>query len=236
MPFYYLAHLGQGGYAVAHEIHLSVPAHLEVYGISHQFGREGSNLCVYRLAVWRWCAHNAHISCSHQRELQGARYRCCRHGKGVDVCLQLAQLLFRRYAKLLFLIYYQQSYIVPFHRLGQHTVRAHQYVYAPCLKVFSYLFHLLWRTGSRQVVHPHRQSLQTFAECLVMLEGEHCGRHQHSHLLAIGSSLESCTYSHLRLTKSHVATHQAVHRARLLHIVLHLLCSLYLVRSIFIQE
>ena len=69
-----------------------------------------------------------------------------------------------------------------------------------------------------------------------MLVSQDGGRHQHSHLLGIASSLESSTHSHLGLAKAYITTYQTIHRARLLHISLHILSGLQLVGRILIQE
>ena len=69
-----------------------------------------------------------------------------------------------------------------------------------------------------------------------MLIGQDGGRHEHSHLFAIGSGLKGCTYSHLGLTKAHITTHQAVHGLGLFHISLHILRSLQLIGGILIEE
>ena len=69
-----------------------------------------------------------------------------------------------------------------------------------------------------------------------MLVGQHGGRHQYGHLLRIACSLESGTNSHLGLTEAHIATHQTVHRPRLLHICFHVVGSLQLVGRILVKE
>ena len=69
-----------------------------------------------------------------------------------------------------------------------------------------------------------------------MLERQHRGGHQHSHLLAVRGSLESGTYGHFRLAESHVAAYEAVHRSVALHVMLYVLCGFRLVRRVLIQE
>ena len=69
-----------------------------------------------------------------------------------------------------------------------------------------------------------------------MLIGQHGGRYQHGHLLRVASSLKGSTHGDFRLAKAHVATHQTIHGARLLHIGLHIVGGLQLVGGVFIEE
>ena len=69
-----------------------------------------------------------------------------------------------------------------------------------------------------------------------MLISEHRGGHQHSHLLRVGSCLEGRPYGHLGLAEAHIATHKPVHRPGTLHVMLHILRSLELIRRILIEE
>ena len=69
-----------------------------------------------------------------------------------------------------------------------------------------------------------------------MLQGQHGGGHQHGHLLIISTSLHSRTHGYLGLTKTHIATYEAVHRFGTLHVAFHLLRYAELVGRIFIYE
>ena len=141
-------YLGKVGYAVVHEVYLSVTRHLEVDGIGYylvsvyaQFGLDG-------IAVWRRRAYDAHVSCSHQRELERARDGGGRHGERVHVGLQLAQLLLRSHAELLFLVDDEQSEVMPFHRLAYELVRAYENVNLALLQIGKHLACLLGCAGT----------------------------------------------------------------------------------------
>ena len=95
---------------------------------------------------------------------------------------------------------------------------------------------LLGCTGARQIVYTYGHVLQSVAECVVMLECQHRCRHQHSHLLAVGSSLEGGTYSHLGLSEAYVAAYQTIHRACTFHVCLYVLCSFRLVGRVLVEE
>ena len=231
---YEICYLRQIGYAVVDKINLSVAAHLEVYRVGYYLMTEGCKFRLYRITVWWRSAYDAHIARSHKRELQGAWYRCGRHSERIDVGFQLAQLLFCRYSELLFLINDKQSEVVPNNRLAYQFVCSHENVYLSGLEILDDLTCLLGRTCTREIIDAHRQITQTVAEGLVMLESQHRGRHEHSHLLVVTGSLEGGTHGHLGLTEANVAAHQAVHRARTLHIGLHLLRGLELIGRVLI--
>ena len=95
---------------------------------------------------------------------------------------------------------------------------------------------LFGSAGSREVIDPDREVLESLAEGLEMLEGEDGGRHEHSHLLAVVARLEGSANGHLGLAETHVAAHQSVHRLFRLHVALHVLCSLELVGCVFVDE
>ena len=189
---------------------------------------------LHRIAVgWR-SAYDTHVAGTHQRELQGAWYRCSRHSERVDIGLQLAQALLGRHTEFLLLVDDEQSEVVPLHGLAYELVGSDEYIYLALLQVSQHLTGLLGCTGTRQIVYTHGHVLQSVAECVVMLECQHRSRHQHSHLLAVGSGLEGSTYGHLGLAEAHVAAYQTIHWAGSFHIRLYVLCSLRLVGRVLI--
>ena len=112
----------------------------------------------------------------------------------------------------------------------------YQYVYLAFLHPLVNLFLVLGAAETVEVVHVHRQSFQPLGKSVVVLECQDGVRHQHCHLLGVAHGLEGGTDGHLGLAKSHVATHQAVHRKGVLHVVFHLLSGLQLVRCVLIEE
>ena len=158
---YERSNLGQVADAVVDEEHLSVARHLEVDSVGYYLMPVHAQLGLHGVAVGRRCAHDAHVACAHQRELERARYRRSRHGERVDVGLQRAQLLLCRHAELLLLVDDEQSEVVPLHSLADELVRADEYVYLSSLEVGKHLARLLRRAGTREVVDTHRHTLQT---------------------------------------------------------------------------
>ena len=69
-----------------------------------------------------------------------------------------------------------------------------------------------------------------------MLQGQDRGGHENGHLLAIGGGLHGCANGNLRLAKAHIATDEAVHRARPLHVGLDFLRDALLVGRVLIGE
>ena len=218
------------------EVHLTIARQLEVDGVGNDFGAEGVNLRLDGVAVGRRRLDNAQVAGTNQRELQRPRYGRGRHRQRVDVGLHLAQLLFGGDAELLFLVDDEQSEVVEVYALADELVRTYQDVYLAVFQVFQYLFRLLCAACSRQVFHTNGQVLQSRRECLVVLEGQHRGRHQHGYLLGVACSLEGSTYGHLGLAEAHVATDQTVHGLCLLHVGLHVVGGFQLVGSVFVEE
>ena len=69
-----------------------------------------------------------------------------------------------------------------------------------------------------------------------MLVGKDGGRHEHSHLLAVGSGLEGGAYGNLGLAESHVAANQSVHGFLALHVGLYGLGHGELVGGVLVNE
>ena len=111
--------------AVVDEIDLSVARHLKVDGIGNDLRTESVDFRLDGIAVGRWCLDDAEVAGTDERELQRARYRCCRHRKGVDVGLHLAQLLLRRDTELLFFVDDKQPEVLELHRFADELMRTY---------------------------------------------------------------------------------------------------------------
>ena len=113
---------------------------------------------------------------------------------------------------------------------------ADEYVYLTLGQIAEYLFGLFGGACAGEIFHPYREICQTVPEGIEMLICEHCSRHEHRHLLAVCSGLESGAYGDLGLAEPHVAADQAVHRARILHILFHSGGGCKLIGSILIDK
>ena len=61
----------------------------------------------------------------HERKLERSGNRCGRHGEGVDIHLELAELLLDTHTKFLFFVDDEQSEVFEFHRFSDEFVRTH---------------------------------------------------------------------------------------------------------------
>ena len=223
-------------YPVVDEESLSSTRQLEVDGFAQYVVVEGCHCGKYRVAVGRRSVDCAEVARSHQRELQGARYRRCRHRERIDIHFHLLQLLFHAYAELLFFIDYEQSEVFEFHSFANEFVCADDYVDFSGCKIGKYGFHVFGFPCAGQIIDPDREFFQARRECGEMLECQHCRRHEHCGLLAVGGCFESGAYRHFCLAKAYIAANQAVHRAVAFHIGFHGLCGFQLVGSVLIDE
>ena len=69
-----------------------------------------------------------------------------------------------------------------------------------------------------------------------MLKREHGSRYEHCHLFIVRRGFHGGTNGDFGFPKSHIATHQSVHRALLFHVRLHLLGNLELVGRILVSK
>ena len=77
---------------------------------------------------------------------------------------------------------------------------------------------------------------QTLGKGGIMLQSQHRGRHQNSHLFAVGHCFERRADSDFRLAKAHIPTYQTVHRMTAFHIVFHLVQRLHLVGCVLVYK
>ncbi len=215
--------------AVVDEEYLAAARHLEIYGLAHGIVAHHAHAREYRIAVGGRSGNGRQVARAHQRELECARYGRGRHGKGVDVDLQLLKALLHGDAEFLFLVDNEQAEVLELHRLPDKFVCADEDINLALGEVGEYLACLFGGTGARQVVDTHGKIFEALGECVEMLIGKHGGGHEHSGLLAVGGCLECGTDGNLGLAEANVATHKTVHRTRRLHIALYSLCGSKLV-------
>ena len=113
---------------------------------------------------------------------------------------------------------------------------AYDNVYLACLKVGKHLLSLLRASCSRQIVHSYRHAFQSGTEGLIMLVGEHRGRHHYCHLLGVARRLEGCTDGDFCFSESDIAAYKTVHRTLTLHVCFHVVGSFQLVWGVFVKE
>lgn len=122
------------------------------------------------------------------------------------------------------------------HILPDKAVGADQDVYLPLGEVFEDILYLFGGAGAGKIVDPDGEIFQAVAECVEMLVGQHCGRHQHCHLLAVGGRLERRADGDFCLAETDITAYQAVHRAVALHVGLDIAGGRQLVGGVLIDE
>ena len=228
--------VGKVADAVVDEINLTVSRHLEIDGVGDDLCTKGVNLRLDGITVRGRRLDDTEITGSDERELEGTGNGRGRHRESVDIRLHLTQFLLGTDAELLLLVDDEQTKILKLHRLADELMRTYDNINLPLCQVFQQSRSLFTRFGTGEVVHTHGHILQTRGEGTKMLIGQHRGRHEHGHLLAVGSSLEGSTYGHLSLAKAHITADKTVHGTGTFHVGLHVLSSLQLVRGVFIKE
>ena len=232
-------HIGQFAqiaYAVVDNEDLSATAHLEIDGIDKHLFVIGVHLCLNGIAIGRRRLNDTEVACPHQRELEGTRDGSGGEREGVDIHLQLAEFLFDGDTELLLFVNDEETQIIELHIFSHEAMGAHEDVHLAFFQFLQDALDIGRFAGTAQIIDPTGKIFQTLFERLEMLISQHGSGHQHSHLLVVGHGLECRTHGHFGLSEAHVATHQAVHRALTLHIGLHILRGLQLVRRIFIKE
>ena len=229
--------LRQVRYAVVDEENLSVTAHFEVDSLGYLRPCVVlDNLRLDGIAVGGWSLNDAHVAGPHQRELEGARNGRGTHGERVDIDFHFAQFLLHGHAELLLLVHDEQSQVAELHGLADEFVCADDDVYLAGFEVGENLFRLLGTSSPREIVHADGHALQSGGERLVVLVGQYGGGHHDGHLLGVACCLESGADGHFGLAESHIAAHQPVHGAGLLHVGLHVVSGLQLVGRILVEE
>ena len=99
-------------------------------------------------------------------------------------------------------------------------------IYLTVCQIFQQFGGLFGSACPRQIIHTDRHIFQTGGKSAEVLIGKYRCRYEHCHLFTIGSCLESCTHSHLRLAESHITADKTVHRLGHLHVSLHILRGL----------
>ena len=137
--------------------------------------------------------------------MQGARDRRCGQREDVDRGTELLELLLLHHAEALLLVQDHQAEVLEAHILLQQPVGADHDVDLPDHQAPQDVGRLGIRAKARQHVDLDRERLEAVAERQVVLLGEHRGRHQDGHLLAVHDGLERGAHRELRFAKANVA-------------------------------
>ena len=202
---------------------LTASAKLAANGLDHNqlivlqhVGLHGQTL-TGRFVEHRDIANAAH---RHIERTRNGRCRQCQH---IDVLGELLELLLLRHAKSLLLVDDEQTEIMKFDVLGNEAVRADDDIGLAALEAAQRQRLLLRRAEARDHIDVDRKRAHTARKGLIMLECEERGRHKNRHLLAAKHRLICSTHRDLGLTEAYVTAKQAIHRARLHHVLFNIL-------------
>ena len=222
--------------AMSDDINLAVATEFEIDRIGNDLMAEGMNFRANGVTIGRRRVDDTEIARAHERKLQGARNGRRRHRERVDIDFELPQTFLDRDTEFLFLIDDEQPEVFEFHRFPDELVRPDEDVDLSVGQILEQRLGLRRRAGTRKVIDAHREILQSLGKCFVVLQRQNGGGHHHRHLFAVGGCLESGANRNFGFAETHIATHQAVHRTRLLHVGLHLSRHPQLVGRVFVGE
>ena len=143
-----------------------------------------------------------------------------RERERVDVFAHLFEALFVSDAEALLFVDDQQAEILKLYVFGEQAMRADDYVHFSGFQIREDFFLLGGGAESAEHFDLRRKSGEALLEGFVMLERQHRGGSQHRDLFAVANDFEGGAHRHFGLAVSHVAAEQAIHRCRLLHILL----------------
>ena len=125
-------------------------------------------------------------------------------------------------AEALFLVNDDKAQIPELYIVGQQAVGAHHDVHGAVLQAAQRLFLLLGGAVAGQQADADGEGLHPGQRRVEVLPRQNRGRGQNGALLAAHHAFEGGAQRNLRFAKADIAAEQAVHRPRLLHVVLDL--------------
>src|SRR5262249_29767697 len=118
----------------------------------------------------------------------------------------------------------------------ENPMSPYEHIHAPGLHFADYLTLLLRRPEPGEQLDAGRKSRKSRSECLVMLIRKDSRWSKHRNLLSVHDCLECVPHRHLGLSITDVATKEAVHRRRRLHVLLGIRDRLRLIARQLIRE
>ena len=225
-------HLLNGFHPVVDKINLSPPLQLPVDGVPDDAVAVFHNVGLHREAFLRRRADNAHIPRPCQGHVQGTGYRSGTEGEHIYADGKALDFFLLLDAETLFLIYNQKPQILELHLfLVQQGMSADEDIHPSFPGLLQDCLLFLGTAEAVDYIHRRAEIPEPFLKGLIMLLGQHRGRHQHRHLLAPHDSLEGSPDGHLRLAEAHIAAEQPVHGLLPLHVPLDIIDGSQLVGS-----
>ena len=198
--------------------HLAASQQFAAYGCGDLRILVGAHIGQHRQPVFGRGGERGHLANAGHGHFQRARDRRGRQGQHVHVGAQGFQRLLVFHAETLLLIDDDESQILELDFRVQQLVRADDHVHRAGFQPLDGLVDLFGGLESAHGRHIDRETLESFAERLVMLLDKQRGGHEHGHLLAVLHGLEGGTQCDFGFAEAHVAADEAVHRHGLFHV------------------
>ena len=87
-----------------------------------------------------------------------------------------------------------------------------------------------------EVFYGDGEAVEAFGEGMVVLQRQHCRRHEHSHLFRVAAGLESGAHGHFGLAEADVAANETVHGVFAFHVAFHVVGGFQLVGGVLVDE
>ena len=208
--------------AVAHVIHLAAARKLAPDRAGDDVGVPLPHMDFNRPAIARRRQDQAHIAHARQGHLHGARNRRRRQRQDIDRLAQVLHLLLVAHAEALLLVDDHQPQVIGVHIAREKSMRADEHRHAAVGEPRQRPRLLSRRAKAREHLDRHAEGREAVVEVREMLLRKNGRRAEDHDLLAILCRLEGRTQGDLRLPETDIATDEAVHRARALHVRLHI--------------
>ena len=208
-------------HAVVEEEDLPTPVQLALHRLLHEVVRALREVRLDRQPLLRRGLDGGDVAYAGHRHVERARDGRCREREHVHLAPQFAQPLLVRHAEAVLLVDDEDAEVLEVHVLLHEPVGADDHVHLAALQPAHHLVLLLRGEEPAEHLHPCREGAQAFGETAVVLLREDGRGHQHRRLFPAHHRLERSPQRDLRLAVAHVAADEPVHRARDLHVLLH---------------
>ncbi len=202
------------------EEQLPVAVQLAHHAVADQFVVEARDAGFDRQAIFRRRFQVRNVAQAQQRHVQRARNRRGGHGEHVDRGAQGFEPLFHFDAEALLLVDDQQAQVVKVDVGLRQPMRADDDIDRAVDQTGDRFALLLIGGEAAEHFDPEGELGHALGERAAMLFGQNRGGHQHSDLMAGIDRFEGGADGQLGFAVADVAAQQAIHRARLAHVVL----------------
>ncbi len=229
-------HQPDGHHAVVEEINLPAAVQLLADRAGDHRIRVACDLGLHRHAFLRRRLEQAHVARAGHTHVERARNRRGRKRQHVHNLPRQFQFLLVGYAETLFLVDDQQPQILERDLSRDQCVRADHDIDKAVPRVGKDPFPLGVRLEAADNLNFHGIGGHAVGKGLIVLLGQHGGRHEHGNLMAVHDRNERRTHGDLRLAVTRVTADQPVHRPRCRHVAFDLRDHLFLIGGFLIRE